>query len=218
MRDPGPIAVDNSPSESDPSRGEVYIAGAGNAEEAEEGERNALYVYSPAAGDIVQKIHAFKFKEHGGEKAEEEAEFEENISGVAVDANGTLWVYWEEEGYIDGFAKVANGAGKTKLEWRPSLRRSMEERFECYARPAFAVAPDASSFYVGYERRNAAEECPGERGEAPDPSVVAKLDGGASSATLIAEVDHRNTTGAAVDAGTGDVYLDTVSSVAAYTV
>ena len=45
---------------------------------------------------MTQKIHAFKFKEKGGEEAEEE--FEEGISGSAVDAGGTLWVYWEEEG------------------------------------------------------------------------------------------------------------------------
>ncbi len=216
VRDPGPIAVDNSTSEADLSRGEVYVAGALNAEEQEEGLRNALYVYSPSEGEVIHKIHSFKFKEKGGEEREEE--FEESISGVAVDAGGVLWVYWEEEGLIDGFDKVSGGGGKTKLAWDPSLRRSMEERFECYARPAFAVAPDTGSFYVGYERRNAAEECPGEAGGTPDPTVVAKLDGQApSSGTAIAELDHRNTTGAAVDASSGDLYLDNASSVAAYT-
>jgi DNA-binding beta-propeller fold protein YncE len=215
VRDPGPITVDNSASESDPSRGEVYVAGARTAEEAEEG-RNTLFVYSPAAGEVTQKIHLFKFKEKGGEEAEEE--FEEGISGVSVDASGMLWVYWEEEGIIDAFEKQLTGAGKPKLQWIPSLRRSMEERFECRAHPAFAVAPDAQAFYTGYERRDSEEACPGESEEAPDPTVVAKLDGQAPTPqTLIAEIERRDTTGAAVDPTSGDLYLDNAQSLAAYT-
>jgi DNA-binding beta-propeller fold protein YncE len=217
VRDPGPLAVDNSSNASDPSRGEVYVAGAGSKEEQEEGERDTLYVYSSAAGEVTHKVHAFKFKEKGGEELEEE--FEEDISGVSVDANGVLWVYWEEGGIVDGFSKAVSGGGKSKLEWRPGLRRSMEERFECRARAAFAVAPDASAFYVGYERRDEAERCPGEEeGGTPDPTVVAKLDDAAPvPSTLIAEIDHRDTTGAAVDSSDGDVYLDGGSSVGAYT-
>lgn len=209
---PGAIAVDNSTDPSDPSHGEVYIAGAKNAEEEEEGERNALYVYSPAEGSVIRKIHAFKFKE-------EEEEFEESISGVSVDASGVLWVYWEEEGIIDAFSKQLTAGGKSKLQWEPSLRRSVEERFECYSRPAFAVAPDAKSFYVGYERQSAGEvECPGEAGGTPSPTVVAKLDGGAPTpGTEIKEIDRHNTTGAAVDASDGVLYLDNAASVAAYT-
>ncbi|HUA73439.1 MAG TPA: hypothetical protein VL988_01640 [Solirubrobacteraceae bacterium] len=215
VRDPGPIAVDNSKSAADPSRGEVYVAGARTKEEAEEG-RNTLFVYSPAKGEVTQRIHTFKFKEKGGEEAEEE--FEEGISGVSVDTAGMLWVYWEEEGIVDAFEKQLTGAGNPKLQWIPSLRRSMEERFECRARPAFAVAPDAKAFYVGYERRNSEESCPGEREETPDPTVVAKLGSQAPSPeTLISEVDHRNTTGAAVDPSNGDLYLDNASSLVAYT-
>jgi DNA-binding beta-propeller fold protein YncE len=215
VRDPGPITVDNSADASDPSRGEVYVAGARTVEEAEEG-RNTLFVYSPTAGEVTQRIHLFKFKEKGGEEAEEE--FEEGISGVSVDAGGMLWVYWEEEGIIDAFEKQLTGAGKPKLQWIPSLRRSMEERFECRAHPAFAVAPDAQAFYTGYERRNSEERCPGESEEAPDPTVVAKLDGQVPTPeTLIAEVERRNTTGAAVDRTSGDLYLDNAQSLAAYT-
>ncbi len=216
--DPGPIAVDNSANDADPSPGEVYVAGAGGKEEAEEGVRDTLDVYSPSAGEVIHKIHTFKFKEKDGEELEEE--FEEGISGLAVDGNGVLWVYWEEEGIVDGFVKGLTGNGQSRLEWQPSLRRSMEERFECYARPAFGVTPDASAFYVGYERRNQGEECPGERDEGlvPDPTVVAKLGGRLPTLeTEIAEVDHHDTTGVAVDGATGDVYLDNVGSVAAYT-
>ncbi len=217
VRDPGPIAVDNSSSASDPSRGEVYVAGAGGREEQEEGERDTLFVYSPTLGEVTHKIHTFKFVAKGGEELEEE--FEEGISGVSVDASGTLWVYWEEEGIIDGFSKGVSGAGKPRLEWQPGLRRSLEERFECPARASFAVAPDASAFYTGYERRDEAEGCPGEEeGATPDPTVVAKLDGTAPTpATLIAEIDHHDTTGVAVDSSDGDVYLDGQTSVGAYT-
>jgi DNA-binding beta-propeller fold protein YncE len=218
VRDPGPIAVDNSSNASDSSQGEVYVAGAGTKEEAEEGERNTLFVYSPGVGEVTRKMHVFKFKAKGGEELEEE--FAESISGLAVDASGVLWVYWEEEGVIDGFVKGVGTGGKSKLEWQPGWRRSMEERFGCYARPGFAVAPDASAFYVGYERRDESEECPGERGEgqAPDPAVVAKLDDELPTAgVVIAEMDRHDTTGAATDLSDGDMYLDNVSSVAAYT-
>ncbi len=215
VRDPGPIAVDNSSSASDPSPGEVYVVGAGGKEEQEEGERDTLYVYSPVSGEVTHKIHTFKFKEKDGEELEEE--FEDNISGVSVDASGTLWVYWEEEGIIDAFAKEASSHGP-RLQWQPALRRDLEERFECPARPAFAVAPDDGAFYAGYERRDEAEECPGEEeGGTPDPTVVAKLDSAVPMPnTLIAEIDHHDTTGVAVDSSDGDVYLDGQTSVGAY--
>ena len=190
VRSPGAIAVDNSTNASDPSRGEVYVAGAGSPEEAEEGEINTLYDYSPSAGEVVRKTHVFKFKEKGGEEREEE--FEEHISGLSVDAGGTLWVYWEEEGIIDAFGKETSGHGKSKLDWEPQLRRSMEERFECFARPAFAVAPDASAFYVGYERRNSAEQCPGEHEETPGSRrrCQARQRRCRRRTTLISEVDR----------------------------
>ena len=86
---PGAIAVDNSTSEGDPSRGDVFVAGGA--------ERDFVYVYSPMEGKVVAKLHALKSGEEEGEL--------EDISGVAVDAAGTLWVYWEEEGVIDASRK-----------------------------------------------------------------------------------------------------------------
>ena len=50
----------------------------------------------PGEGKVVEKLQAFK----SGEVEEELAD----IAGVAVDASGVLWVYWEEQGIIDGFA------------------------------------------------------------------------------------------------------------------
>ena len=124
----------------------------GHPEEAEEAERDTLYVYSPPAGEVAQKIHTFKFKEKGGEEREEE--FEEQISGrrrrCDRDALGLLGRRRPDRRLR---AKGRTAGARPSSNGSPSLRRSMEERFECYARPAFAVAPDASAFYTGYERR-----------------------------------------------------------------
>ena len=220
VRSPGAIAVDNSTSVSDPSRGFVFVAGG---EEKGLTERDLVYVYSPAEGKVVAKLQTFK-------AGEEETELEE-ISGVAVDAAGTLWVYWEEEGIVDGFSKAVSKSGGVKFVWQPEWRRSgeIESRFECSARAAFAVAPGDAAFYAGYEREDGAEECPGELEETPDSDAVAKLDAVQPVADVLErEVDHQPTTGVAVDEASeegsplgagarGEVYLDNGSSIAAFT-
>ncbi|HTZ64639.1 MAG TPA: hypothetical protein VMB51_11090 [Solirubrobacteraceae bacterium] len=220
VRSPGAIAVDNSTSAGDPSRGYVFVAGA---EEKGSTERDLVYVYNPAEGKVVAKLETFK-------AGEEETELEE-ISGVAVDAAGTLWVYWEEEGIVDGFSKAVSKSGGVKFVWQPEWRRSgeIESLFECSARAAFAVAPGDSAFYAGYERESAKEECPGELEEPPDSTAVAKLDATQPVASVLErEVDHQPTTGVAVDEASGagsplgagargEVYLDNRSSIAAFT-
>ena len=212
VHSPGAIAVDDSSSPSDPSRGDVYVVGA-EEKEAEPSERDIVYEYSPSEAKVVEKLQAFK----AGEVEEEFAD----ISGVTVDSSGVLWVYWEEEGIIDGFAKRLNKAQtKAELVWEPSLRRTpeVESKFVCSAKPGFAVAPDDELFYVGYEREDGSEECPGENEETPDPLVVGGLDGAQPIPSVVArEVDHEDTTGVAVDWSTGDVYLDNGGSVAAFT-
>ena len=212
VRSPGAIAVDNSTSVSDPSRGDVYVVGA-EEKEAEPAERDVVYEYSPVEGKVVRKLHDLK-------SGEEEEELED-VAGVAVDASGVLWVYWEEEGIIDGFRKQLNRQQtKTELAWEPSLRRTpeVEFKFECSASAGFAVAPGDEAFFVGYERENGAEECPGEEGQARDPFAVARLDGSQPvPRTLAAEVDGQDTTGVAVESSSGAVYLDNVASVAAFT-
>jgi DNA-binding beta-propeller fold protein YncE len=211
VRSPGAIAVDNSTSVSDPSRGDVYVVGS-TEKEAPAEERDVVYEYSPVAERIDHKVYEFK-------SGEREEEFED-VSGVAVDPDGVLWVYWEEEGLIDGFAKQSTKSGGAKLVWEPSLRREpeVEGKFECSARGAFGVAPEDEMFYLGYERENAREECPGEEGETPDPFGVAKLDGEAPVPRTVArEVVRGDSTGVAVDSSTGNVYVDEGSSVAALT-
>ncbi len=215
VRSPGAIAVDNSASASDPARGDVFVVGA-EEKGAPPQERDLVYVYDPGEGVVTQKLHHFKFKEKGGEELEEEFE---DISGLAVDSAGTLWVYWEEEGIIDGFRKQSTKSEGVKLTWDPSLRRTpeVEGKFECSAGGDFAVAPNDEAFFIGYERENQSEECPGESGESPDPVVVAKLDGAAPlPRTLSAEIDHQDTSGVALGPS-GEVLLDNQSSIAAFT-
>ncbi len=208
VRSPGAIAVDNSTNASDPSRGDVFVVAAEEKAALPE-ERDLVDVYDPATGTIVHKLHIF------GEQEEEL----EDISGVAIDPSGTLWVYWEEEGIVDSFSKETAKNGGLKLTWQPSSRRTpeIEERFECSARDAFAVAPGGETFYAGYERESVGEECPGEDEEPPDADVVAEFEGSGTPRTVLREVDHQNTSGVAVDPGSGDVFVDNEGSIAAFT-
>jgi DNA-binding beta-propeller fold protein YncE len=211
---PGAIAVDNSTSEADPSRGDVYVAGAAEKNASPE-ERDFIYEYSPSAGEVIHKWSIFKAKTEG---EAEELELED-ISGVSVDAAGTLWVYWEEEGEVDALAKEATKGGAAKLQWKPELHREpeIESKFECEAREGFAVASDDEAFYTAYERRSVTEECPGEEEETPDATVVAELDGAAPEpATVDAQLDHVNTTGVAIDSSNSDLYLDNGTNIAAF--
>jgi DNA-binding beta-propeller fold protein YncE len=211
----GAIAVDNSKSASDPSSGNVYVVGS-KEKEAEPEEHEVVYEYSPTSKEIVHRWTIFKAKVEG---ETEELELE-NISGVSVDANGVLWVYWETEGIIDGFTKEAAKTEKSRLVWQPSLRREpeIELKFECFSRHVFAAAPAGDAFYAGYERKNSEEACPGEFLEPPDPVVVAKFDNSQPTPRAIqSEVAPQNTTGVAVDPTNGDVYLDNASSIGAFT-
>ena len=214
VRKPGAIAVDNSTDADDPTRGDVYVVGS-KEKEAEPEERDFIYEYSPSAKE-VRKSSLFRAKVEG---ATEELELE-NIAGLSVDASGGLWAYWEEEGRIDGFSKELAGNGKPVLKWQPSLSKEpeIETKFECWARPAFAVSPAADVFYAAYERKNIEELCPGALGETPDAVVVASLDASQFNAPVLrAELATQNTTGVAVDPANGDVYLDNESSIGAYT-
>ncbi len=211
---PYAIAVDNSTAESDPTRGDVYVVAASEKEDGPN-EHEVIVEYSPTT-KVTHKLRKFIGRVEG---EKEEAEFEE-ISGLDVDAQGRLWVYWEEEGEIDALSKAPTGNGKGKLVWLPELHSEpeVESRFECFARPVFAVAPDASLFYAGYERENAEEACPGATEEAPDRTSVAKFDSARPEPHLVTrEMIGQNTTGAAVDARNGDLYLDAGQEVVALT-
>ncbi len=200
---PGAIAVDNAPGS--PSQGDVYVAGAEESGD-EADERDYLYKFT-ASGEKISRREVFKGKE-AGEPVELELE---DIQGLSVDASGTLWAYWEEEGVISAFSDAEVN------KWQPTetIYSEVYSRVsDCPAAGAFAVAPHGEAFYAGYERENAAEECPGEDGLTADPVIVARLS--ASGAIVSRETDRQNTTGAAVDPSSGDLYIDNGSSVAAY--
>lgn len=198
VKSPAAIAVDNSSDLEDPSRGDVYVVGA-EEEEAGPEEHTVLYKYSPSTAKLIFKKTIFHSEQ-------EELELEE-IYGVAVDAEGGVWVYWGEEGVVSSF----DNAEKNK--WRPTSSKELEveSKFECRARPGFAVAPHAEYFYVAHERETGLGECPEEEST---PSLVAKFS--ADGRVLARGVDHEPSTGAAVDGANGDLYVDNVGSVAAF--
>jgi hypothetical protein len=212
--DAGAIAVDNSSSETDPSRGDVYVAGT--AEPGEE-ERDYLHKFSAptenAAGEITspgKEIFAQKeFIVHeGGEEVEADLEL---ISGVAVDAEGDLWVYWGEEGDISGF----NDAKHNKLvpsRTKEGVLNNPALTDACVARPGFAVGPGDEVFYVAHERERL-DSCPSEE-EKPSTTLVSQLAG--SGEPTKRSLDNQDSTGVALDPADGDVYLDNVESVAVF--
>lgn len=151
VRSPAAIAVDNSTDGADPSRGDVYVVG-NEEEEGGSEEHDVLYKYDPNSEKLIYKKTIFKH-------SSEELELEE-IYGVAVDASGTLWVYWGEEGFVSGFSDEESN------RWEPSLEKlglRVAERTECRARPGFAVAPNDEYFYIARERLTPTEECVEER-------------------------------------------------------
>ncbi|HTZ63210.1 MAG TPA: hypothetical protein VMB51_03835 [Solirubrobacteraceae bacterium] len=205
--DPGAVAVDNSSSGSDPSRGDVYVASASTSEEKEDEERDYLYKFS-ASGEKIFKKKVFKVKQN-----EEEFEAElERISGLAVDAAGDVWVYWYESGNITGLSneetnKLIPSQTKEEVLEQPLLEEG------CLAQPGFAVGAGDEVFYVAHERENGLEDCPEEEVE-PKPTVVSQLAG--SGVATERSLDNQDTTGVALDPADGEVYLDNVTSVAAF--
>ncbi len=202
----GAIAVNNSSDTEDPSREDLYVAGAGSAEEAESGERNFLYKFT-TSGERILKKRIFKAKEN---KEEFEAELED-ISGVAVDAAGKLWVYWYEEGNISGFSDDEQNKLLPAVSREGVLEQASLET-PCLAQPGFAVGPSDEAFYVAHERETGFGECPEE--VAPTPTMVSKLEG--SGVASVRSLDRQNATGVALDSSVRDVYVNNITSVAAF--
>jgi DNA-binding beta-propeller fold protein YncE/Tol biopolymer transport system component len=217
--DAGAIVVDNNPhSESEPSGGDVYVAGAEEkgSGEAEEEERDYLYKFTAPSeetpGKKVFKKKDFEVKEH--KEVTGEAELE-RISGLAVDATGKLWIYWSEAGNINGFSNEEHNVLLPSLAKEEVLDQAPLAA-GCRADAGFAVGPGDEVFYVAHERENGLGECPEEQEPRPEPlpTMVSKLAG--SGVAEARNMDRGDATGVAVDARDRDVYVDNVDGVAAF--
>ena len=206
---PGAIAIDNAATSE--SEGDVYVAGA--REKGVEPDQRDLIDKVTSDGEAIYKKSLFKGKE-GKEACEEELE---DISGLAVDASGRLWVDWGEGGDVGGFTDGETNKCIPSLQSEETLERLEEVGGEpCLARPGFAVAPEDEAFYLGHEKANGLGEC---SEEPADPSAVAQFAGSAQAGigrALVSSLDREDTTGVAVDDSSGDVYADNASSVAEF--
>jgi DNA-binding beta-propeller fold protein YncE len=175
---PESIAVDNS---GGPSQGNVYVA-----------TEEKIYRFNAEGEKLGEPIVGYK------EPGEAKEEFGE-IHGIAVDANGNLWVYHEES--VTEF-------DDDNTPPRNKFVKHTELFLSCFATPGFAVGPQGEFLYVGEERENRGEECE----EAF--SVIAKL--GPEGEPFNKGVDRENTLSAAVDLANGNVYLGNVDTIAAF--
>ena len=189
---PDAIAVDNSTSPSDPSGGDVYVVADGRAEHG----------------------HLLKFTREGEplspiKQEGVEPKWEGILDGVAVDGAGTTWVYRgvEAEGHIEAFSD----AGKNQFD-EPGLESSV-----LCPKPGFAVDSAGGGLYADHERENREGLCPGEEGEEGRPVVSAKLKvEGESVGTAVSALDPSQTTAAATESSTGDVYVENVTAISAF--
>jgi DNA-binding beta-propeller fold protein YncE len=191
--EPRSIAVDNNPAS--PSFGDIYVA-----------TEEAAYKFNLSDPTKPAVFKTFK-------APEEEKEELGEIHGIAVDKEGNFYVY-----RVESIVKFDNSNPHSKKEieegkLKPATKNKVLENLElflnCEARPGFAVAPKGEAFYIGHELETRNGEC-----EEPKPAVIAKLD--ASGEMLNGALDRENTTAAAVDLTNGDVYVDNVSTVAAF--
>jgi DNA-binding beta-propeller fold protein YncE len=197
---PDAIAVDNT---TGPSGGDVYVVSDRVS------QPNVIEKFS-STGESLGRVNA---PEAFG------------IGGLAVDAHGVLWVWEYEAGVIESFT------GAVKNEPRSSVQVEEGELpgpgISCGA-PGFAVDADGEALYVGHQREDFEEECPDPEVEKPSanhPAVIGKLHIAGEppiGLALIEALDVENSSGVAVDLSTGqqasgDVYVDNVTSIAAFT-
>ncbi len=198
---PEEIAVDNS---SGPSSGDVYVV--------DKAKKNLIYKLRPVGEAGLEKLLVLKGPGAG--------EPFEAIHGVAVDADGGLWVDQAEAEGVPEEAVIDSFSGGEKNVFLFSRTAEL-----CGPRAGFAADARAESFYVDHQSLNREAECIEEEA-AEAPSVTAKLN---SAGELVAQaLEDEDSTAIAVDLASsgssplgaparGDVYLDNVASVAAFT-
>ncbi len=190
--EPGAIAVDNSTASGDPSAGDVYVVASPGT-----GSNNGIEKFS-AAGVYKGRVTTAQVGSYGG---------------VAVDASGNLWSYQTEEG---------GGLIEELTDAQPNVHvKSLHAEVPC-AQPGFAVDASADAFFLAHQIESALPEGVGCTEKEPNPNfpaVIAKVEGLGSP--LINALDVENSSAVAVDLSSGqessgDVYVDNITSIAAF--
>jgi DNA-binding beta-propeller fold protein YncE len=190
---PEAIAIDNS---TGPSGGDVYVVSD-----------------TVSVPNVIEK-----FSSTGVSLGRMKTEGIFGIGGVGVDASGTVWIWELEEGRIDSFTDALENAFSTRIPIEESAA-------EACGSPGFAVDAGGEAFYVDHRLENAEQECPEGAPSTKSPAVAAQLHSVGEppvAAVLIQGLDTENTTAIAVDPSTGaqasgDVYVDNVTGIAAFT-
>lgn len=214
LDDPGQIAVDNSTSPTDPSRGDVYVIANRRY------ERSVIEKFSPT-GEYLGLL-----------ADQEEAEYRGLAQGLAVDSNGLVWVSWEEE-EITGYSD----AQPTLPEAEYQL--GVDETEGAPLRPGLAVSTITVGAHtqdrLDFDIEPGGEETEGKKASAwctklacttaemdaftVEPSVSEEHHGVAhefQEQLLVPRFSPASTTGLAADSSDQTVYLDTATAITAY--
>jgi DNA-binding beta-propeller fold protein YncE len=221
------VAVDNSTSASDPSKGDVYVVGAVGEEKHEaKPERFVVYKFNEK-GEPVTKITKIKLKVP--EEFEEELEL---VLGIAVDSTtGSLFVYQEEEIFVfndeeknKGVSHVLSQGG----EGRPGIAVDSHDDFYVGTHElsgSFSVSEEVVTQMIEEEDEEA-----GLYEEAQEPfaaseafGIVAELESVHPGKVFVPELDPEDTTAVAVNPSSeasnevleaNDVYIVNRASIA----
>jgi DNA-binding beta-propeller fold protein YncE len=191
---PQAIAVDNSESGEDPSRGDVYVL-------ADTAGASGVVEKFTATGEFLGRLD---LRPEPG-----------TLGGVAVDANGNVWVSDLGDSEIARFNDGTPNVAGTPIALQA----------ECAETPGLAVDASGEALYVTHQLPNLQGECPEVGASAKAPALAAKLN--AAGGVVSEALDEENTSALAVDMAStaatplgasarGDVYLDDGTSIAVF--
>ncbi|HEX4438091.1 MAG TPA: hypothetical protein VH061_14995 [Solirubrobacteraceae bacterium] len=195
--EPNQIAVDNSRDGEDPSAGDVYV----EARTTDEHQAVDKFSAEGAPLDTIASAHAEKFEE---------------LDGVTVAPDGTLWIANEGDllVYDDALENhVCPERGKKHTAPCPGFGL-LEPGQELDGKERSGLAVDGKgTVYVGEEGFGGSSAGPGDRIAKLDVAALAEE---ASEAVLLQELDHSEATDVAADPETGEVYVAEGSEIAAF--
>ncbi|HTZ65686.1 MAG TPA: NHL repeat-containing protein [Solirubrobacteraceae bacterium] len=194
---PEAIAVDNSGSAGDPSRGDVYVLSDTVA-------ADSVVEKFSGSGQPLGEVHV----RAGAWGA---------LGGVAVDGSGGLWItdIGASPEEVLGFSDALQN----------SPVATVRLPLECAETPGLAVDGSGEAFYVAHQLASVLGECPELPASAKAPAVIAAVNG--AGEVLREALDFENASGVAVDeasasgsplgaAARGDVFVDNGTSVAVF--